>query len=124
MVNSGDLHSLGTNGNFFPLTLTGSGFCLHFPGGALLQKSKSQPLTIYPHFCAQNVPKMKRLGKVFNLFNYSQKLGLKQSSSCKETEQNTLKVALPHVYSEYTIQAYRKQILMSPAYHLIDDDDD
>ncbi len=39
-VNWGDLRSLGTKGNFFPLTLTGSVFCLHFPGGARLQKLK------------------------------------------------------------------------------------
>lgn len=35
-----DLHSLGTKGTFLPLTFTGSGLYLHFPGGALLQVIK------------------------------------------------------------------------------------
>lgn len=37
-----DLRSRGTNGNFFPLTLTGSSFCLHFPGGALLHQLRKE----------------------------------------------------------------------------------
>lgn len=47
-VNRGDLHSLGANGILFPFTLTGTGFCLHLPGGARLQE-----FTALESFCSR-----------------------------------------------------------------------
>lgn len=49
-VSWSNLRSLGTKGTFFPLTFTGSCFCLHFPGGALLQKfNEKRFLTVIIH---------------------------------------------------------------------------